>query len=489
MTRDRPVRLTPAAWALVAAGIVYFASSVGLTDSTAGKTALVLAAFAVLIQLAFTVDPAWLITAAIISTMFAGNWGQLGLDYSIGPHRVILGVALLALLLRAPPARDRPALRFGPVHYVLAAAVIYVVISAIFAGTLGRESGYFGLLDQFGALPFLLFAVAPVAFATDRQRDILLGGLVGTGLYLGVTAILEKLKLNALIWPGYITDPNVGNHFGRARGPFVESGAEGVALYACAVAAAVALLRWRGTWPRLAAWAVLVLAPVGMQLTVTRGVWLAGIAATLVVFATTAELRRYLLPGAVALVVIVLGAFAVIPGLAREASDRQKDKNPIYERQNTNAAGLRMVAAKPILGFGWDRGNENLASYFELHPNIPLVGARAGFHDIYLQYAVTLGVVGVALWLLAAGLAIGGALAGRAPPSVRPWQVGLKALAVAWFVIGLSSPASYVFSTFLFWTWGGIVYGGLSRAPEVVPVSSNGHRNGHRPHVAEPVLG
>ena len=485
MTQDRPVRLTPAAWAVVAAGIVYFASAVGLTDSTAGKTALVLAACAVLVQLAFTVDPAWLITGAIISTMFAGNWAELGLDYSIGPHRVILGIALLALLLRAPPARDRPALRFGPVHYALAAAVVYVVISAIFAGTLGRETGYFGLLDQFGALPFLLFAVAPAAFATERQRDILLGGLVATGLYLAVTAIFEKFDLNGLIWPEYITDPNVGNHWGRVRGPFVEAAAMGVGLYACALASAMALLRWRGTWPRLAAWAVLLLAPVGIQMTVTRGAWLATIAATLVVFATTTELRRFLLPGAAALIVVVLGAFAVIPGLAREASDRQKDKNPVYERQNTNAAGLRMVADKPILGFGWDRGNEHMASYFKLHPDIPLIGAAAGFHDIYLQYTVALGVAGVALWLLAGGLAIGGALAGRAPPSLRPWQVGLKGLAVAWFVVGLFSPASYPFSTFLFWTWAGIVYGGLSRAPAVAPVSSNGHR----PRVAEPVLG
>jgi O-antigen ligase len=471
----------------VAAGVVYFASAVGATQHSAGKTALVVAALVVLLQLALTVDPAWLITGAILSTMFAGYWAQLGLGYSIGPHRVILAVGLLALLLRAPPARNRPALRFGSVHFVLVAAVVYVVISAIFAGTLGRESAYFGLLDQFGALPFLLFAVAPVAFRTARQRDILLGGLVGTGLYLGVTALFEKLKVNALIWPSYITDPHVGNHFGRARGPFAEAGAEGLALFACLIAAAVALLRWRRTAPRLAAWAVVVLAPVGMQLTVTRGVWLAGIVGLLVMFVTTPELRRFLLPGAALVTMLVLGAFAVIPGLATEARDRQNDKSPIYERENTNAAALRMVEDRPLIGFGWDRGNERLPGYFELDPNIPLTGAAAGIHDIYLQYAVSLGVVGFAIWLIAGTLAIGGALVRRAPPDMRPWQVGLKGLAVAWLVIGLSSPASYAFSTFVFWTWAGVVRGSLEPEPaaERVAVSSNGHR----PRVVEPVLG
>lgn len=486
MTPDRPVRLSPAAWAVAAAGLVYFASAVHLTQSTAGKTALVAAAAVVLIQLALTVDPAWLLTGGIVSTMFAGYWDQLGLDYSVGPHRVILGVGLLALLLRAPPARNRPTLRFDVTHYAMAAAVVYVLISAIAAGTLGIEASYFGLLDQFGVLPFVLFAVAPVAFATERQRDILLGGLVATGLYLGVTAIFEKLKLTALIWPSYIYDPHVGAHFGRSRGPFAEAGAEGLALFGCGMAAAIALMRWRRTVPRLAAWGAAVLAPVGMQLTVTRGVWLAGIAGLLVMFVTTPELRRFLLPGAAAMTVLVLAAFAVIPGLAREATNRQKDKNPIYERQNTNAAALRMVADRPLVGFGWGLGNEHLADYFQLDPNIPLTGARAGIHDLYLQYAVNLGLLGFALWLLAGVLAIGGSLAGRAPPSMRPWQVGLKGVAVAWFVIGISSPAKYVFSTFVFWTFAGVVRGGLKRRAAAAPAVST---NGHGPRVAEPALG
>ena len=486
MSAQRPVRLAPVAWVVVAAGVVYFAAQVGATQHSAGKTALLLAAAAVLVQLAFTVDPAWLLTAGIVSTMFAGYWDQLGIGNTVGPHRVILAVGLLALLLRAPPARARPPLRFGVVHYVLAAGVVYVVISAIFAGTLGLQGGYFGLLDQFGVIPFLLFAIAPVAFRTERQRDILLGGFVATGLYLGVTAIFEKLKLNALIFPHYITNPNLGNHYGRARGPFLEAGAEGIALYACGIAAAVALLRWRGTWARLVAWAVVVLAPVGMQLTVTRGVWLAGIVGTLVVFATTPELRRFLLPGAAAVVVLVLGAFAVIPGLATEARHRQNDQSPIYERENTNAAGLRMLQAKPILGFGWDRGNQNMASYFELNPNIPLTGARAGFHDLYLQYAVTLGLAGFLLWALGGVLAIGGGLTSRAPPEVRPFQVGLKGLAVAWLIIGVSSPASYPFSTFLLWTWAGLVRGGSVPWLAMSPAAT---RNGGRPKLAEPLLG
>ena len=127
-----------------------------------------------------------------------------------------------------------------------------------------------------------MFAIAPVAFATDRQRNILLGTIVTVGAYLSITAILEKLKAYGLVWPSYIADPGVGTHFGRARGPFVEAAANGLALYACAAAAATAFVLWRRPWPRAAAGAVVVLVPVAVLLTETRGVWVAATAATLV---------------------------------------------------------------------------------------------------------------------------------------------------------------------------------------------------------------
>jgi O-antigen ligase len=467
--------------ALVFAGVVYFASSVRLTEHAAGATALTILAVAVLLFLVFTVDPAWLLSGGILSTMFAGHWDQLHLDSTVAPHRVLLAAAVLGVLLRAPPARDRPRFSLSGVHLALAAALGYAVVSAVVAGTIGERSAYFRLIDQFGALPFLMFLVGAVAFRTERQRNILLGSLVAAGAYLGVTAVFEKLKLNALVVPHYITDPSVGVHFGRARGPFAEAGAEGLGLWACAVAAAVASLRWRKPWHRAAAAGVCLLALAGMQLTVTRGVWLAGIVGIAVILTTTPELRRFVVPVGAATVVLVLTSFALIPGLAREAQDRQSDKSPLYERENTNAAGVRMIADRPFLGVGWNRANERLDPYFRLNPNIPLTGAQAGLHNVYLLYGASLGLVGLGLWVLAGGLAFGGALAGRAPPSIRPWQIGLKGLLVGWLIIAISSPTSYVFITVLLWTWAGVVYGATAERARAVPlaVSRNGSRNGH----------
>jgi putative inorganic carbon (HCO3(-)) transporter len=455
VARERASLAAPLAWLLIAAGAIYFAAVAGVFEGHTGKLAVLALGGALLVYVATKVDPAWILSASLVSTMFAGHWERFELGSGIVPHRILLAVGVLAVIVRAN-GRPRPAFRLGRVHFVLAAALAYAVISAIMVGTLDRRSARFVLLDDYGVLPFLMFLIAPVAFATARQRRILLGSLVAAGAYLSITAVFEKLKLRDLVIPHYINDPAVGTHFGRSRGPFAEAAANGLALYSCAVAAAIALTLWQGRWQRACAWAVLVLAPVGLLLTVTRSVWLAGIIATLVAMATTPGLRRWLLPGAVAGAAAVLIAFAVIPGLSKQASDREKDKNPVYERQNTTAAGLRMVADRPLFGVGWDRANDRIDSYFRLDPDIPLIGAQAGFHNLYLQYGVSLGLLGLAVWLLGGALAVREAFRGRAPPDVRPWQVGLKAIIVAWVIVGLTSPSSYIFSVFVVWTWAGV---------------------------------
>jgi O-antigen ligase len=133
-----------------------------------------------------------------------------------------------------------------------------------------------------------------------------------------------------------------------------------------------------------------------------------------------------------------------------------------------------MIAAKPILGFGWDTGNDHINDYFRVNPNIPFTGAHAGFHNIYLLYGVGLGLVGLGLWLVAIGSAFAfallrGARAGplRAaaawgtpwPRTEIAWRTGFGAIVVAWAVIGLTAPADYIFSTLLLWVWCGAVWG------------------------------
>src|SRR3954471_18979656 len=127
MERGRAGAISVAALAVVAAGAILFSVRLGALPSEAQSTTLLILAGVLALCLAWTVDPAWILSAGIVGTMFAGHWQDMGVHSSFAPHRVLLGAAILAVLLRLPPARLRPRIELGTVHYVLAAAVAYAL--------------------------------------------------------------------------------------------------------------------------------------------------------------------------------------------------------------------------------------------------------------------------------------------------------------------------------------------------------------------------
>src|SRR5947209_2467890 len=161
--------------------------------------------------------------------------------------------------------------------------LLYAVASAAWSGTLTQHEPLFALLDRLGLVPFLLFLVAPVAFKTEEQRRILAIGLVCMGAYLGLTSLFEAVGANSLVIPHYISNPNIGLHIGRSRGPFLEAGANGLAMFNCFLGAAITLPYWRGR-PRIRALVicVMILCAAGLVFTLTRQVWVGASLGTVV---------------------------------------------------------------------------------------------------------------------------------------------------------------------------------------------------------------
>jgi putative inorganic carbon (hco3(-)) transporter len=417
--------------------------------------ALVIMAAVPLAALAWRTDPAWPLSLGIATGVFSGNWGHLGVP--LGPDRLLIATGLVCLALRAPGARERPALRAQPVHWLLAVVVLYAAYSALLSGTLSNHRAVYGLLDRL-ALPCLMFFVAPAAFATARQRSILLTTLVVTGGYLGLTALFETLGLRALVFPRYILDPAVGIHQDRARGPFVEAVANGMGLYACGVAAAIALVRWRRPRARIAAVAVLALCATGVVFTLTRAVWIASAAGTVAAIVTTPGLRRHLVPVAALAGVLVFATLLFVPGLSVRASARESAQIPVWARLNTASAALHMIADRPLVGFGWGRFVPASGPYYTLHDDYPLYGEGLEVHNVFLARAVDLGLIGAALWLAGLIAAVGGATLTRGPPEAIALRAGLVALLVDWVVVANFGPLGYAFPNILLWTWAGVVW-------------------------------
>jgi putative inorganic carbon (hco3(-)) transporter len=439
------------------------AADLVFADSRPALAALALVGGAFLI---WRTDPAYTLSAAIFLTPMAGNWQQFGVPGPLSPDRLLFAGAIAAVLLRAPPVADRPRLRITGTHWLLALAGAYALVSALVAGTFFQRDGFIKIVDAFGILPFLTFLVAPVVYREPHQRRVLLGALVALGAYLGFTVLFQMLKLDALVFPKYILDPDYGMHPGRGRGPFVDPVACGLALYTCAVACAIAIATWRSPLARAVAVAVGLLCIVGAFLSLERSVWIGAVLGTTVAMLTSRRLRAYLAPMAVAMALAVATSLAVIPGLSQLVSERVNDPSALWDRKNLDRAGINMLAAKPLFGFGWSRFVTYSGDYFEQAADYPLTAAgvnpnddRFGLHNTPLTYGVELGLIGLTPWLLGLALGVGGALASRGPPDLLAWRVGLLAVALAFLAVVNAVPPS-AWPTRSLWLLAGAVYGG-----------------------------
>jgi len=413
--------------------------------------------------LAWHLAPAYTFSAAIVLSVFAGNWSGIGLPGSIAPDRFVLLVGMTALLLRAPGGGTRRLPRFQAPHWALALTVFYAAGSALLVGTLLTQDGGFRLLDRLGIVPFAMFFFAPIVFRSPRERSILLATFVALGAYLGLTALFETVGIRELIFPKYILDRGFGLHLDRARGPFVEAEANGLALYGCGVAAVVAAVTWTRHRPRVFAIAVAVLCAAGTLFTLQRAVWIGAVLATFAVLLTFHALRRYAVVALVALPIVVLGSFTLVPGLELKAKDRARDERPVWDRRNSTAAAFRMIEANPLVGVGWQRFHQDSPPYFQQAGDYPLTGTNEPLHNTFLSNAVELGLLGTLLWLVAIALAVGGAIVRRGPPDLEPWRAGLIAYTVMWVVVANFTPLERPFVSILLMTWAGVVWAGRYR--------------------------
>lgn len=441
---------------------------------------LLIVAGVLVLRRLWELPPAVTMCAAIVLTVLSGGWSQIGLA-GLPLNRLLVAVVLLQIFLRAPGVARMPRIPLRNVHLLIGLTLIYALASAAAAGTLSSKDGFLQLFDVFGVVPFLLFLVAPTVFAGRRERDLLLATLVGLGAYLGLTAIFESLGPQALVFPSYI------RHFEaetlsavKASGPFQSPTAMGFACFACAVAALIALGQWRHRWGRSLALLVAAACVFGCFLTLERGVWVATIIATVVAALATQTGRRLLAPGIAISAVALIGVFALVPSLSQSASQRATYQQSLWDRQNQTAAGLRMVQAKPLFGFGLDRYEAESADYFRQPADYPMTGYTHGItigvpdpilpiHNTYLSYAVELGLLGALLWLASIAWAIGGAILARGPASLRPWKLGLLAIAVFFLVVCVVDPHTAPFPMVLMLVWAGVAAGAKPLPSEALP--------------------
>jgi O-antigen ligase len=301
--------------------------------------------------------------------------------------------------------------KWSPTEYFLIAFLIILVINT-FANDWRRSSpdqdpilqhlveGYF--------IPVLLYGIARHSVCQTRHLMWFYGVLGVFGIYLSLTAICEMAGAWSLVIPHYIADPELGIHFGRARGPFLQSVRLGIYLNA---AFAAIWIPW--VWQRRLGQSGMVigllssgLVALGAVFTLTRSIWLGVGAGFLILVAATftGRFRRF------ALYCMLVGAVLIVP-LKDSLLSFQRE----YGSQETlESTRMRAVFAyvswlmfkdHPWAGVGFGHFPHRKDAYLnDRQTELNLNSIRRYIHhNTYLSLLVELGIFGLAAYLAVLG--------------------------------------------------------------------------------------
>jgi O-antigen ligase len=302
--------------------------------------------------------------------------------------RFAFGLLILIVLLRTCVLRQP--LRFDtPVTWPMLALLLLAFCDAV---AQPNDAETWSLFAAKWLVPFTLYQLAIFIF-NDAQslRRFETFTLVVLG-YLSLTAIFFMFDAKEFIFPRYILDEGLGYHADRARGPFLQAVANGVALNLLGL---VALNSFRRKRVRgVLAILLLVTLPLAIVATKTRAVWLSFAMSILglLFFSPSPRLRRaclcLVLAGG-------LGLAAVVAFTDRNTSlsDRLEERGPVIFRMEIYQAGWEMFLEKPLAGWGaTDMQTELSKRISDFHQE------QFFFHNTYLEIVVQYGLIGLLLY-------------------------------------------------------------------------------------------
>ncbi len=241
------------------------------------------------------------------------------------------------------------------------------------------------------AVPLVFYCLSGYVFSEDASRRQFETFALLTLGYLCFVAIAFLTGAKGLIFPRYILDPNLGIHFDRARGPFLQAVANGVTLNMLGVVALAAIAR--GRLRGLGSALMLIALPFAILATKTRAVWVSFFL-SLALAALLCGNRRLRRSCVVVILVAGVGTATVLLSGDYSFAARLHAESPIEYRVSVYRAAWQMFLEKPCLGWGTQSVQSELARR--------ITGFKVDaffFHNTYLEIAVERGLFGFALYL------------------------------------------------------------------------------------------
>lgn len=374
---------------------------------------MVLAVVLILISLlAVSVHRGYRPTLALlaVATVTLGYvFGHTFWNMRLGPLPVTIDRLLLGMTVFAAGwyvwKQRTSAICFSLVDWAVIGTLVWLTASAL-AGNFRQEtdlpvSPYWRLLFSFW-LPALLYFVVRLAPISSQQTTRALVALTVLGCYLGVTAIAEATGQWWAVFPRYLSDPTLGTHFGRARGPALNSVSLGTYLSMTFWAAWTLRSRVTRGW-QVAILSGMVVMTLAVFLTYTRSVWMgAALSGLVMLIADTPREYRKVVAGSAMILGLLVAAVGwnFVMQLDREDSG-QVSQHSVQQRTAFAYVSWNMFCDEPLAGVGFGRFYDKKLPYLsDRSQSFELESIRGlHHHNTALGLLVETGVVGLAAYL------------------------------------------------------------------------------------------
>lgn len=225
------------------------------------------------------------------------------------------------------------------------------------------------------------------------------------GVYLSITAAAERFGLHFIVFPRYIVNAAYAEFLGRGRGPLLNPSGNGILItlgMVCALLLAKDLQRYN----RLAVASVLIIFSLGIYSTLTRCVWLGGLAALAIVFWAYGPPKLKwtgLIYGIVVAVFVVPVAYPYLTKFKRDKNVSVEDMAESAKlRPMLAIIGWKVAQDHPLTGVGLGHYLEYSMDYaHDREIDMPLQrAAKYVQHNVFLSMLTENGAIGLSLFLL-----------------------------------------------------------------------------------------
>jgi len=289
---------------------------------------------------------------------------------------------------------------------------ILIIVHAVYIiGSMTiTDTSYLPAWVNSSMVPMSAYLYGRHAIKKEKQIRNVFYFFLALSIYYSITAIGEHFKLNALVWPKAILNPEVGHlwHPGRSRGPVMHPPLFGqlqamlVPVYFFFITRKISIFKTALLGVSFG------LSLLGVFLAYTRGPWLAAGVALPMLGLLRPHYRKVL--GVVAVIGIIVGTLGLFQ-LANSdfLQERLDSSNTLDNRLAYFVTSVRIISDHPLFGVGYFNA-KNYAWLYNQGGYIPLYGyvskqsgRNVAAHDIYLGRAADEGLVSIFL-LVAIGI-------------------------------------------------------------------------------------